>query len=82
MEGLDFSCNFNWRVCRTCVLQVRDSQRSGHRLQEDLVASQQGCERLQGELQQVLLQLDSHVRLGNTIKYIPANKYATYFPAV
>lgn len=45
-----------------CVLQARDSQKSSHRLQDDLVASQQECERLQGELQQVLLQLDTHVR--------------------
>lgn len=46
----------------TCVLQARDSQKSNHKLQEELVASQQECDRLQGELQQVLLQLDTHVR--------------------
>ncbi|XP_076597963.1 uncharacterized protein ccdc30 isoform X4 [Chaetodon auriga] len=45
--------------------EVRDSQKSSHRLQEDLVASQQEGERLQGELQQVLLQLDTHVRKYN-----------------
>ncbi|KAM8753924.1 uncharacterized protein ccdc30 isoform 2-T2 [Acanthopagrus schlegelii] len=45
--------------------EVRDSQKSSHRLQEDLVASQQDCDRLQGELQQVLLQLDTHVRKYN-----------------
>ncbi|XP_070823887.1 coiled-coil domain-containing protein 30 isoform X7 [Chaetodon trifascialis] len=45
--------------------EARDSQKSSHRLQEDLVASQQECERLQGELQQVLLQLDTHVRKYN-----------------
>lgn len=44
------------------------------------MASQQECERLQGELQQVLLQLDSHVRWGNIIKCAPANKF-THFPA-
>lgn len=46
----------------TCVHQARDSHKSSHRLQEDLVASQQECDRLQGELQQILLQLDTHVR--------------------
>ncbi|XP_035512389.1 coiled-coil domain-containing protein 30 isoform X4 [Morone saxatilis] len=45
--------------------EARDSQKSSHRLQEDLVASQQECDRLQGELQQVLLQLDTHVRKYN-----------------
>ncbi|KAM9350338.1 uncharacterized protein ccdc30 [Symphorus nematophorus] len=45
--------------------EVRESQKSSHRLQEELVASQQECDRLQGELQQVLLQLDSHVRKYN-----------------
>ncbi|XP_073326884.1 uncharacterized protein ccdc30 [Pagrus major] len=45
--------------------EVRDGQKSSHRLQEDLVASQQDCDRLQGELQQVLLQLDTHVRKYN-----------------
>ncbi|XP_041800853.1 coiled-coil domain-containing protein 30 isoform X3 [Chelmon rostratus] len=45
--------------------EARDSQKSSHRLQDNLVASQQECERLQGELQQVLLQLDTHVRKYN-----------------
>ncbi|XP_042347785.1 coiled-coil domain-containing protein 30 isoform X3 [Plectropomus leopardus] len=45
--------------------EARDSQKSNHRLQEDLMASQQECDRLQGELQQVLLQLDTHVRKYN-----------------
>ncbi|XP_045912619.1 coiled-coil domain-containing protein 30 isoform X1 [Micropterus dolomieu] len=45
--------------------EVKDSQKSGHRLQEDLVASQQECDRVQGELQQVLLQLDTQVRKYN-----------------
>lgn len=67
---------FYRHVCRTCVVQVRDSQTSSRRLQEDLVASQQECERLQGELQQVLLQLDAHVRWGNVVKCAPANKDA------
>ncbi|XP_037629782.1 coiled-coil domain-containing protein 30 isoform X2 [Sebastes umbrosus] len=42
--------------------EVRDGQKSSHRLQEDLMACQQECDRLQIELQQVLLQLDTHVR--------------------
>ncbi|KAI3357304.1 hypothetical protein L3Q82_015758 [Scortum barcoo] len=41
--------------------EVKESQKSNHRLQEDLVSSQQECDRVQGELQQVLLQLDTHV---------------------
>ncbi|XP_040901819.1 coiled-coil domain-containing protein 30 isoform X2 [Toxotes jaculatrix] len=45
--------------------EVRDSQKTSHRLQEELAASQQECERLQGEMQQVLLQLDTHVRKYN-----------------
>ncbi|XP_062247791.1 coiled-coil domain-containing protein 30 isoform X2 [Platichthys flesus] len=40
----------------------RDSQKSRHRLQEELAANQQECDRLQGELQQILLQFDMHVR--------------------
>ncbi|XP_034447803.1 coiled-coil domain-containing protein 30 isoform X2 [Hippoglossus hippoglossus] len=42
--------------------EARDSQTSRHRLQEELAANQQECDRLQGELQQVLLQFDMHVR--------------------
>ncbi|XP_028438600.1 coiled-coil domain-containing protein 30 isoform X4 [Perca flavescens] len=45
--------------------EARDSQKSSHRLQEDLMASQQECDRLQVELQQVLLQMDTHVRKYN-----------------
>ncbi|TKS77424.1 Coiled-coil domain-containing protein 30 [Collichthys lucidus] len=45
--------------------EARDSQKSNNKLQEELVASQQECDRLQGELQQVLLQLDTHVRKYN-----------------
>uniref|UniRef100_A0A3B4ZZK6 Coiled-coil domain-containing protein 30-like n=1 Tax=Stegastes partitus TaxID=144197 RepID=A0A3B4ZZK6_9TELE len=45
--------------------EAKDSQKSSHRLQEGLVACQQECERLQGELQQVLLQCDAHVRKYN-----------------
>ncbi|XP_019119493.1 coiled-coil domain-containing protein 30 isoform X2 [Larimichthys crocea] len=45
--------------------EARDSQKSNHKLQEELVSSQQECDRLQGELQQVLLQLDTHVRKYN-----------------
>ncbi|XP_068996339.1 coiled-coil domain-containing protein 30 isoform X1 [Embiotoca jacksoni] len=45
--------------------EAKDSQKSSHRLQEGLVVSQQECERLQGDLRQVLLQLDTHVRKYN-----------------
>ncbi|XP_031700879.1 coiled-coil domain-containing protein 30 isoform X3 [Anarrhichthys ocellatus] len=45
--------------------EARDSQKSSHRLQEDMMASQLECERLQEELQQVLLQLDAHGRKYN-----------------
>ncbi|XP_071331915.1 coiled-coil domain-containing protein 30 isoform X4 [Trachinotus anak] len=45
--------------------EARDSQKSSHRLQEELASSQQECDRLHGELQQVLLQLDTHVRKYN-----------------
>ncbi|XP_054868812.1 coiled-coil domain-containing protein 30 isoform X2 [Amphiprion ocellaris] len=45
--------------------EAKDSQKSSHRLQEGLVACQQESERLQGELQQVLLQCDAHVRKYN-----------------
>ncbi|XP_058498069.1 trichohyalin isoform X2 [Solea solea] len=45
--------------------EQRDSQTSSHRLQEEVAASQQECDRLQEELQEVLLQLDMHVRKYN-----------------
>ncbi|KAM8862401.1 uncharacterized protein ccdc30 isoform 6-T7 [Spinachia spinachia] len=45
--------------------EARESQKSSHRLQEDLMASQLECDRFQGELQLVLLQLDAHVRKYN-----------------
>ncbi|KAK2851236.1 hypothetical protein Q5P01_007512 [Channa striata] len=45
--------------------QAKNSQKSSHRLQEELAASQQECERLQVELQQLLLQLDTHIRKYN-----------------
>ncbi|XP_041860848.1 paramyosin isoform X2 [Melanotaenia boesemani] len=45
--------------------EAKESQKSSHRLQEELVVSQQECERLQVELQQVLCQLDAHVRKYN-----------------
>ncbi|XP_034393669.1 coiled-coil domain-containing protein 30 isoform X2 [Cyclopterus lumpus] len=48
--------------------EARDSQKSNHRLQEDLMASQLECDRQQGELQQVLLQLDTHIRKYNEKK--------------
>uniref|UniRef100_A0A3Q3X098 Coiled-coil domain containing 30 n=1 Tax=Mola mola TaxID=94237 RepID=A0A3Q3X098_MOLML len=43
-------------------LSKAKEETSSHRMQEDLVATQQECDRVQGELQQVLLQLDSQVR--------------------
>uniref|UniRef100_A0A3B4FND3 Coiled-coil domain-containing protein 30-like n=1 Tax=Pundamilia nyererei TaxID=303518 RepID=A0A3B4FND3_9CICH len=43
----------------------KDSQASRQKLQEELLASQQDCKGLQDELQQVLLQLDVHVRKYN-----------------
>lgn len=45
--------------------EERDSQKSTLKLQEELASSQSECDRLQAELQQVLLQLDSHVRKYN-----------------
>uniref|UniRef100_A0A3Q1GJ18 Coiled-coil domain containing 30 n=1 Tax=Acanthochromis polyacanthus TaxID=80966 RepID=A0A3Q1GJ18_9TELE len=45
--------------------EAKDSQKSSLRLQEGLVACQQESERLQEELQQVLLQCDAHVRKYN-----------------
>uniref|UniRef100_UPI003AB0784E coiled-coil domain-containing protein 30 n=1 Tax=Centroberyx gerrardi TaxID=166262 RepID=UPI003AB0784E len=45
--------------------EERDIHKAYHRLQEELVASQQECDRVQGELQQVLLQLDTHIRKYN-----------------
>ncbi|XP_041654452.1 coiled-coil domain-containing protein 30 isoform X2 [Cheilinus undulatus] len=45
--------------------EVRDSQKSCNKLQEELGSSHQECDRMQGELQQVLLQLDTHIRKYN-----------------
>ncbi|KAK7896675.1 hypothetical protein WMY93_022000 [Mugilogobius chulae] len=45
--------------------EEKNSQKSCHKLQEELASNQSECERLQSELQQVLLQLDSHVRKYN-----------------
>ncbi|XP_055366361.1 coiled-coil domain-containing protein 30 isoform X2 [Betta splendens] len=45
--------------------EAKNSQKSNHKLQEELAASQQECDRLQAELQQVLLQLDTHIRKYN-----------------
>ncbi|KAI4824027.1 hypothetical protein KUCAC02_012572 [Chaenocephalus aceratus] len=45
--------------------ETRDSQKSVNRLQEELMASQQESDRLHGELQQLLLQLDTHIRKYN-----------------
>lgn len=44
------------------VLQAKNCQKLNHRLQEELATSQQECDRLQGELQHILLQLDTHIR--------------------
>ncbi|XP_029292502.1 coiled-coil domain-containing protein 30 isoform X2 [Cottoperca gobio] len=45
--------------------EARDSHKSSHRLQEELMASQQDCDKLHGELQQILLQMDTYVRKYN-----------------
>ncbi|CAJ1085478.1 coiled-coil domain-containing protein 30 isoform X2 [Xyrichtys novacula] len=45
--------------------EVRETQKSSNKLQEDLGSSQQECDRLQGELQQILLQLDTYIRKYN-----------------
>ncbi|XP_030588485.1 coiled-coil domain-containing protein 30 isoform X2 [Archocentrus centrarchus] len=45
--------------------EAKDSQTSRQKLLEELVASQQDCKGLHDELQQVLLQLDVHVRKYN-----------------
>ncbi|XP_074537403.1 uncharacterized protein ccdc30 isoform X3 [Halichoeres trimaculatus] len=45
--------------------EAKESQKSSKKLQEDLGSCQQECDRLQGELQQVLLQHDSYVRKYN-----------------
>ena len=42
--------------------QQREAQSTSHQLQEELLSSQQETDRLQGEIQLVLLQLDTHVR--------------------
>ncbi|KAG7267112.1 hypothetical protein CRUP_009560, partial [Coryphaenoides rupestris] len=45
--------------------EQREAQRSSHQVQEELLSCQQETDRLQGELQQVLLQLDTHIRKHN-----------------
>uniref|UniRef100_A0A3Q1IMM0 Coiled-coil domain containing 30 n=1 Tax=Anabas testudineus TaxID=64144 RepID=A0A3Q1IMM0_ANATE len=45
--------------------EARDNQKLNHRLKEELAVNQQECDRLQGELQEVLLQLDIHIRKYN-----------------
>ncbi|XP_061690687.1 coiled-coil domain-containing protein 30 [Syngnathoides biaculeatus] len=45
--------------------EIRDDQASCRRLKDDLVASQLECDRMQGELKQVFLQLNTHVRKYN-----------------
>ncbi|KAM8830077.1 uncharacterized protein ccdc30 isoform 3-T3 [Synchiropus picturatus] len=45
--------------------EAREGQTSCQKVKEELAASQQECERAQEELQQVLLQLDTHVRKYN-----------------
>lgn len=44
------------------ALKEKNGQKSNHKLQQELASSKQECERLQEELQQVLLQLDASVR--------------------
>ncbi|XP_068183849.1 coiled-coil domain-containing protein 30 isoform X2 [Antennarius striatus] len=45
--------------------EMREAQKSSHKLLEDLSGSQQECARLEEEMQEVLLQLDSNVRKYN-----------------
>ncbi|CAL1605783.1 unnamed protein product [Knipowitschia caucasica] len=45
--------------------EEKNSQKSSFKLQEELALCHSECERLQSELQQLLLQLDSHVRKYN-----------------
>lgn len=59
---MNFSLNLDQIERCACAQQVKDSLKSRHRAQEDLEASRQECDRLQVELQQVLIKLDSHVR--------------------
>ncbi|KAJ3586390.1 hypothetical protein NHX12_012788, partial [Muraenolepis orangiensis] len=47
--------------------QQREAQRTSHQQQDELLSSQQEIERLQGELQQILLQLDTHVRQAKQV---------------
>ncbi|XP_028309160.1 coiled-coil domain-containing protein 30 isoform X2 [Gouania willdenowi] len=45
--------------------EAKENQKSSLRLQEELITSQQECERLQGDVQQILLQLDANIRKYN-----------------
>ncbi|CAL8368818.1 unnamed protein product [Lota lota] len=45
--------------------EQREAQSTSRQLQEELLSSQQETDRLQGEIQLVLLQLDTHVRKHN-----------------
>ncbi|XP_061537860.1 coiled-coil domain-containing protein 30 isoform X2 [Phycodurus eques] len=45
--------------------EIRDDQASCRRLKDDLAASQLDCDRMQGEVKQVFLQLNTHVRKYN-----------------
>ncbi|XP_059907720.1 coiled-coil domain-containing protein 30 isoform X2 [Gadus macrocephalus] len=45
--------------------EEREAQSTNHQLQEELLSSQQETDKLQGEIQLVLLQLDTHVRRHN-----------------
>ncbi|XP_068589220.1 coiled-coil domain-containing protein 30 isoform X2 [Cebidichthys violaceus] len=64
-QQLDTRLNILEAELRKAREEARDSQKSSHKLQEDLMASQLECDRLQEELQQVLLQLDAHGRKYN-----------------
>ncbi|CAL8259724.1 unnamed protein product [Gadus morhua 'NCC'] len=45
--------------------EQREAQSTNHQLQEELLSSQQETDKLQGEIQLVLLQLDTHIRRHN-----------------
>ncbi|XP_076019438.1 uncharacterized protein ccdc30 [Genypterus blacodes] len=64
-QQLDTRLNLQEAELSKAREEARGSQKSGHRLQEELAAGQQECDRLQVELQQVLLQLDTHIRKYN-----------------
>uniref|UniRef100_A0A3P9KZF3 Coiled-coil domain containing 30 n=1 Tax=Oryzias latipes TaxID=8090 RepID=A0A3P9KZF3_ORYLA len=52
-------------ISETELSKTREEVKESQKLQEELLVSQQECERLQAELQQVLLQLDANIRKYN-----------------